>query len=46
MKRLLPILALTLCVAASAQPAAPQKVVKANYAQAEQFTAKKMQQMV
>ena len=47
MKRLLiATLVLATCMAASAQPAAPQKVVKANYAQAEKFTAKKVNQMV
>ena len=45
MKRLLTVLALGACVLASAQEA-PEKVVKANYAQAEQFTAKKVKQMV
>ena len=47
MKRILiATLVLATCMAASAQPAAPQKVVKANYAQAEKFTAKKVNQMV
>ena len=47
MKRILSFLVLAAaCVAASAQPAAPQKVTKANFAQAEQFTAKKINQMV
>ena len=45
MKRLLTVLALGACVLASAQNA-PEKVEKANYAQAEQFTAKKLSQMV
>ena len=45
MKRLLTVLALGACVLASAQEA-PEKVVNANYAQAEQFTAKKVKQMV
>ena len=45
MRRLLTVLALTACAVASAQRA-PEKVTKANYAQAEQFTAKKVDQMV
>ena len=45
MRRFLTVLALGACVLASAQQA-PKKVVKANYAQAEQFTAKKLGQMV
>ena len=47
MKKILFIVTLVFaCAAASAQPAASQKVTKANYAQAEKFTAKKMGQMV
>ena len=48
MKRLLSIIAFAagISVATWAQPAAPQKVTKANFAQAEKFTAKKVNQMV
>ena len=48
MKRLLSIIAFAagVSVAAWAQPAALQKVTKANFAQAEKFTAKKVNQMV
>ena len=46
MKNILSIVALTVCVAASAQTAPQQKVTRANYAQAEKFTAKKVNQMV
>ena len=47
MKKLLFIAAfITACLSASAQKDNPQKVTRANYAQAEQFTAKKVGQMV
>ena len=46
MKKFISLLVIVLlCAVAGAQPAA-QKVRKANYAQAEKFTAKKMKQMV
>ena len=45
MRKILIVLALVASVSAAAQTA-PSKVTKANYALAEQFTAKKVNQMV
>ena len=47
MKKFLLFLSIAcVCAGAKAQPKASRKVTRANYAQAEQFTAKKMKQMV